>query len=813
MVETAIRQMTSALSIKHSKKSTLAAMFLAVLAFACFSPSLFVGFLSDDGSQYVYISNYLRTQPLLLLKNFTSCWMQEPLWGLHYRPMMLLPLVFDVLVWNHNTVGWHLTCLTIHASCTVLMFFLSRRLLKNLAGLDGIAIPFLAGALFAAHPLHAESVAWICGRVDSVCTLFYLSSFLTFLYSLDSASKRAGTFRILSYCLCLTALLTKELGATLPVVLSWYVFCVHLKQVSWRQAFFSSFKTTRVYWLLLLVYLVARSFSLGTLYGGYHGFGNVALDTIWLPGLLNWKLLQGVFLPVSLSQMEELAGAMQALICLHVVMALACAARFFLVRDWGIWRAALFLMGWLSVAFALVARVWYAAGGLPGGRHFYLVSVPFCILAVLLVVPSLTKNAAQKKLRKFSLGVVAVYCFLLAALSVKCNEPWIAASRYETAIENGISDLAKSNPQAMRLLFLNVPTTFEHLPLYPTFINLQGCLKQPIYSPGLDKKIAALRAHIFNLDLVNKSALAANLVETANTIAFGWDADKNSTCIIPSNYFSPGAEQAVEPMEVKPKEETNESGAVTYSFPLDPSFKKGLFDCLEITASSVVTSDSENEPLMLLSWNQDMSSRNRGVLTMYKTPDGARSCWRFDDTDGLASSLTYYLEADGKPHKYRFQLSEIASWILFGKLSDLRLTVAPANTEIHSVRFLNLDSEIPKLHASPAHWTRQQNGTVVPHSKDALILDFDATKIAGASYVMAEISKPFEYFDYFNSSYRQVALSPKSMKKYSLEGLKGEMTLWSDDFKVSGEYDVRIAAFDKDGKLLGYVSDPVTIRI
>ncbi|MCC7530172.1 MAG: hypothetical protein IT342_16730 [Candidatus Melainabacteria bacterium] len=56
-------------------------------------------------------------------------------------------------------------------------------------------------------------------------------------------------------------------------------------------------------------------------------------------------------------------------------------------------------------------------------------------------------------------------------------------------------------------------------------------------------------------------------------------------------------------------------------------------------------------------------------------------------------------------------------------------------------------------------------------------------------------------------------MSPNSMKKYSLEGLKGEMTLWSEDFTVKGEYDVRIAAFDKNGKLLGYVSDPVTIRI
>lgn len=807
--------MTSALTVKHDQKSTVAAALLAALAFVCFCPSLFAGFLSDDGSQYVYIYKYLHTQPLLLLQNFASCWMQEPLWGLHYRPMMLLPLVFDVLVWNHNAIGWHITCLTIHASCTVLMFFLAGKLLKNLAGLDGMAIPFLAGALFAAHPLHAESVAWICGRVDSVCTLFYLSSFLTFLYSLDIARARAKALRILSLCLCLAALLTKEVGATLPLVLAWYLFCLNPKELPLRQSVISTLKTTRIYWLLLIVYLIARSLSLGTLYGGYRGFGSVALDAIWLPGLLNWKLLQGVFFPISLPQVEELGAAMKALICLHVTMVLACAARFIMVRDWGVWRAALFLFGWLAVAFSLVARVWYAAGGLPGGRHFYLVSVPFFILSVLLIVPSAAKNVAQKKFQKFAIGVVSIYCFLLAALSMKTSELWIAAGKYQTAIESSISDLAKRNPQAERILFLNVPTTYDHLPLYPTFINLQGCLSQPFYPSDLKSKIATLRAHIFNLDLVNKSALAANLSETARTIVFGWDGDKLATSVVAPDYLGLRTEQgSVEPRAMKLKLESKGSNVATYSFAQDTSFKKGVFDCLEITASSVVTSSADGrEPVMLLSWNQDLTSRNCGILTMYKTPEGARSLWRFDDTDGMASSLSCYLEADGKPHKLRFQLSEIASWILFGKLSDLRLTVAPVDTEIQSVRFLNLDNEIPKLYASPAHWSRQQNGTVVPKSKDALVLNFDASKIDGASHVMAEISKPFEYFEYFNASYRQQSLSPNSMKKYSLEGLKGEMTLWSEDFTVKGEYDVRIAAFDKNGKLLGYVSDPVTIRI
>ncbi len=798
----------------------MAACFLAVLAFACFAPSLYVGFLSDDKQQFAYIYHYLQTQPLGLLQNFGSVWMQEPIWGLHYRPMMIIPLVFDVLVWNQNAMGWHVTTLMMHVACTVLMFFLTRKLLKNLAGISGMAIPFLAGALFAVHPLHAESVTWICGRVDNFCTLFYLSSFLTFLYSLESENPRAKFFRILSLCLSAFALFTKEIGASLPVILVWYVICAGDKVTdtgkdagAWWKRVFQCFNETKIYWLIFIIYLCARTFALGTLFGGYEGFASVAINTIWLPGFQKWKFLQGVYFPVPLPQLEELGEMITVLICLYVTLVMTSVARFVLVRDWQIWRAMLFLLGWLFVALTLVVRVWYAASVLPGGRHFYLVSVPFCILSVLLVVPAFVKTAAQMQVKKLAVGVVSIYCFLLAALTVRSHDLWIDQVKYESAIETGISKLAKDNPQADRLVFLAAPQTRNHLALYPSFANLQGCLKEPLCTPDLSNKIGALRSHFFNLDLVNKSELATSLSEP-KTIVFGWDGDKRELCKVPSDYFSESEKASVAPKEVMLKRVSNESNVATYTLSLDEPFKKSSFDCLEVTAIASLPSDENaGTANLMLSWNQNPDSINRGLLTQYETDSKAHPLWRFDDSDGFASSLSCFLERDDKPHTYRFQLSEIASWILFGKLSDTQLAVSPGNTKILSARFLDLENEIPKLYAVPKYWAREKSGAVVPKSKDAIVLNFDATKLAGTKYVMAEISKPFEYFEYFIPCYRQDTMSKRSMKKYSLEGLKGEMTLWAEDFKIPGEYDVRIAAFDKDGKLLGYVSDPVTMRI
>ncbi|PZM84353.1 MAG: hypothetical protein DKT66_06875 [Candidatus Melainabacteria bacterium] len=801
-------------AFKLGRREWLASAFLAILAFSSFSPTLFAGFISDDGQQYTYIYNYLRSKPWMLLQNFTSCWMQDPLWGLHYRPMMLIPLVFDVLVWNQNTIGWHITCLLIHCSCTVLTFLLARKLLANLASFDGLSIPFFAAAIFATHPLHAESVAWICGRVDSVCTFFYLTAFVLFLHSLNSENEGSKTARVLSLCAFAAALLSKEVGVTIPAVLAWYTVCSKLQILPWAKAIVFSLKETRLYWLVLVVYIIVRSIALGTLYGGYHGFSSMVLDSVWLTGLLSPRLLQGIFLPISSAQSADLDSVSRTLIGLYVALAMVAVARFAIIRDWKILRTVLFLSGWLLMAFAIVARVWYAAGDLPGGRHFYLVSVPLCILATLLIVPAVTNNSAEKKLQKCAIGIASVFCVLFSALSFKSSELWVEANNYEDALERRIAELAAKHPTADRLVFLNPASTFEHLPLYPTFVNLQGCLMPPLFPPDLHNRIATLRANIFNVDLVNKSDLELNL-KSPNTLVFGFDGDKREVCLVPSDYYS-NVDQAQSraSTDVNLQPETKTSDVVVFSLKPAETVKKGALDCVEVVASCVITnSSSAKEPSLFLSWTGSAEERRSGVLSEYRTQEGARSLWRVDATDALASSLGCYIEADGKPHKYRFHLSEISSWVLFGKLSDLQLTVSPANTEIMSVRFLNLENEIPKLHASPGKWNRHQNGTLVPKSNESLVLNFDASKIGGASHVMAEISHPFEYYEYFNSTYRQDAMSPRSLKKYALDGLKGEMELWRDDFAVAGEYDVRVAAVDKDGKVVGYVSDPVTLSI
>ena len=74
----------------------------------------------------------------------------------------------------------------------------------------------LAGAaIFAVHPVHVESVAWISGRTDLSCGLFFLAAFLAYRRSPSTRRWRARALSLLFFGL---ALFSKEMAATLPLL-------------------------------------------------------------------------------------------------------------------------------------------------------------------------------------------------------------------------------------------------------------------------------------------------------------------------------------------------------------------------------------------------------------------------------------------------------------------------------------------------------------------------------------------------------------------------------------------------------------------
>lgn len=187
-----------------SRRARLVGLALAVLAFVAFCPALGYGFVYDD-DLFVVQSPTVRAG--LSPQGLRAAWETRARGTWH--PLTWLSLQLDYQLWGMNPRGFHLTNILLHAANTALLFVALRRMTGALWR------SALVAALFALHPLHVESVAWVFERKDVLSTFFGLLA--TWAYV--RYAERPGTGRYLMVALpYLLALLAKPMLVTLPFV-------------------------------------------------------------------------------------------------------------------------------------------------------------------------------------------------------------------------------------------------------------------------------------------------------------------------------------------------------------------------------------------------------------------------------------------------------------------------------------------------------------------------------------------------------------------------------------------------------------------
>jgi tetratricopeptide (TPR) repeat protein len=128
----------------------------------------------------------------------------------YWHPVTWLSHLLDVSLFGLDAGPHHVVNLALHIANTLLIF----GLFSSMTGSRGPSA-FVA-AVFAVHPLHVESVAWIAERKDVLSTLFWALTIAAYV----SWTKRQGIVRyLLVMVLFLLALMSKPMVVTLPVVL------------------------------------------------------------------------------------------------------------------------------------------------------------------------------------------------------------------------------------------------------------------------------------------------------------------------------------------------------------------------------------------------------------------------------------------------------------------------------------------------------------------------------------------------------------------------------------------------------------------
>ncbi len=187
-------------------KRTLLIVFLVIVMFAVFWQSTNHEFLCYDDN--IYVTDNLHVKTGLTYRN--TLWAFTTMEASNWHPVTWLSHILDCQAYGLNPKGHHLTNVLFHIANTLLLWYLLFSATRN-----HWQSMFVA-ALFALHPLHVESVAWIAERKDVLSTFFMLATLI--LYTRYAKNSRPLLY-LLTLLLYVFGLMSKPMLVTLPFVM------------------------------------------------------------------------------------------------------------------------------------------------------------------------------------------------------------------------------------------------------------------------------------------------------------------------------------------------------------------------------------------------------------------------------------------------------------------------------------------------------------------------------------------------------------------------------------------------------------------
>jgi Flp pilus assembly protein TadD len=163
-------------------------------------------FLLYDDYEYIVENPHVRAG----LTPDSIRWAFRTTHASNWHPLTWISHMLDCELYGLNPKGHHLNNLLLHISNSLLLFFVLTRMT------GAIWRSAMVSALFAVHPLHVESVAWVAERKNLLSTFFWIST----LGAYDLYAKKPGIGRyVLVLSFFTLGLMTKPMLVTLPFVL------------------------------------------------------------------------------------------------------------------------------------------------------------------------------------------------------------------------------------------------------------------------------------------------------------------------------------------------------------------------------------------------------------------------------------------------------------------------------------------------------------------------------------------------------------------------------------------------------------------
>jgi len=423
----------------HRKSSLLigALLFsLTAVTFATYYPALRAQLVADDFSLVGQIS----------FRDAMGYFHSSSGFGRNeYRPLTVMSYAIDGWFWGANPTGFHLTNILLHVITADLLFLTVYALSMD------TALGWLAGLIFAIHPVNHPRVVWIAARDGSICAMFLMASLL--FYVLGRARKRR-IYWLLSVALCGCALLAYEGAIILPGLVFAVEFLCFSRSRPLRPRLGEAVRNTAAFWGLTAAYLLVwQMLFAGNVRGYSLSFRLNAIVTNYA------RLLSNLFY-----------ASKQWVFAVLYAALLVFSYRALLSR----WKLTAF-----GVLLVLLAFLPYCFTNGFAYRFAYISALGMALLLALCILGSL--HSARRAYRLAGAGIAIVLCAWYLAEDRRLLEEWIAAGEIANQIPKEIVKLHPHLPAGAVLVLNGVPVTHGKAYVFP--VGLQAAIQREYAVP------------------------------------------------------------------------------------------------------------------------------------------------------------------------------------------------------------------------------------------------------------------------------------------------------------------------------------------
>jgi hypothetical protein len=765
---------------------------LIAVVFALFGRTLSSYFLADDFGEVHYVSQIFNGRLDLLWSNFTGNFMQIPSMSV-YRPWLLISLVIDYFFWQANATGYYLTNLVHFGGVVSLFYLVTRFLTREWSKTSSSLCAFSTALIFAASPLHCESISWVVGRVDIISCFYYLLSF--YLLMQAQVSKNKLPLTIIGIASFWLGLCTKEMAIGLPVLATaagflWPKELTASKletssnrseaSSSPRQESSSMANTPRLseriacavsmslpLWLSTVIYFVIRYFALGTLGGGYTG----GLGAGQISGILSrWTdidTLKRLAFPFAIDLYPHPDALVTLLSLAYLFVGFTALARL-VCRDICL-KWFIFIGVWAATAMAPIYQLWGLGYNLEGARFYFFLSLPLSLLApIVLFSPaskySLLGPSSKIRLRFALLGAATLSLIFAidARAAYATNLLWVHAGKQVKSFLRQAQELA--NDSNSKYIILGIPKDKSGAHMILNGDTFRLALSPPFTNKNYSKSFITFDPVLFGPDqFINSARFQTSLLNPSTKGVLLWNGQESkftpitlNTAALNTTKVNTGALNLMaQPITCLP----HDSSLRFANFNLNPL----AYDYLELEL---------NKPSQVsVSWGE--SSNNQAIQTKPAT-------------------------------RMLISLSGYWRWYTAGQIKHLDLQF-PGSSDVLVKQAKLIRANSIKPVCTVANSSEPSSAGIYDLHSGGLELQLDNGTISGATATSIEISRPNYFFEADPSAPQEKSVA----EHLSFKGNKA--LLPANLFPEVALYQVRSIAIDASGKPIGEYSDSITV--